>query len=161
MADAGGVSPTGVALGMVGNAAAGWGVAGTDVCIARGGDVVGGASDAGWAAAGRGGAVTVIAGWPFGALAILRVTAVLTGSGVSSFSTKLSAPAASWVRPPGSCAVTLASMVWPMRRISASMLARASFTAASAGSAAGSERPVSCSSAVARSDMPPPCRESG
>lgn len=127
-----------------------------------GSDGVGsGAGGAGWAAAGGGCTVTVTAGWPFGLAATLTVTAVLMGSGVSSFSTKLSLPAVSWVRPPASCAVTLASIDWPMRRTSASMVARASFTAASAGSAAGSERPVSWASRAATSDMPPPCRESG
>ncbi len=120
-----------------------------------------GAGGTGWATAGGDCTVTVTVGWPVGLGAICSVTAVLTGSGVSSFSTKLSPPALSWVRPPTSCAVTLASMLWPRRRISASRLARASFTTASAGSAAGSVRPISCSNAVATSDMPPPCRESG
>ncbi|MDB5539755.1 MAG: hypothetical protein JWQ89_1482 [Devosia sp.] len=122
----------------------------------------GGAGGAGWTAAGGGCTVRVMmAGWPVGVGATVRVTAVLSGSGVSSFRTKFSPPAVSWVSPAASWAVTLASMLWPMRRTSASRVARTSLMAASAGSAAGSGRVVSWARRAATSGMPPACRESG
>jgi hypothetical protein len=105
--------------------------------------------------------VTVTAGWPPAEVVTLMVTDVFTGRGVASFSTKLSLPAVNWVRPPASCAVTVASTLWPSFSTSASMLARARRTAASAGSGAASVRLASWASRAATSDMPPPCGESG
>ncbi len=117
---------------------------------------------AGWAGTASGGAVTVggsateTIGWPDGDVVTFTVTGVPTGIGVSSFRTKFSLPAVSCVRPAASCAVTLASMFWPSFSTSASIVARASRTAARAGSATGSVRAPNWASRVATSFIAPP-----
>jgi hypothetical protein len=108
------------------------------------------------------GTETVTAGVPCGVCVTRMLTAVPCGSGVSSLRTKLSLPALSCVSPAASCPTTLASTVWPSFSTSASMLARASFTAASAGSCAGGWlEPVSWAMRAASSDMRAPCAAPG
>jgi hypothetical protein len=105
---------------------------------------------------------TVTEGVPCGVAATLMVTAVPAGNGVSSFSAKLSLPADSWVSPAANWPTTFASIVCPSFSTSASMLARASLTAAIAGSAAGCWLlPLSWAMTVARSDMTAPCAAPG
>jgi hypothetical protein len=108
------------------------------------------------------GTVTVTTGIPSGLGETLMATAVPVGKGVSSFSTKLSPPADSWVSPAASWPTTLASMVCPSLSTNASMVARASFTAAVAGSDAGcGSLPLNRATRVARSDMAAPCAAPG
>ncbi|MDC9823117.1 hypothetical protein PRN20_05175 [Devosia sp. ZB163] len=146
-----------------GGAATGfWATGGGGTEVVAGGRVAGGADTGGGELlVGAGSGVTVTCGWPEGVGVTVSFTGVPAGRGVASFSTKLSLPEESWVKPPGSSATTLAAMVWPSFSTSASRLARASRTAAMAGSAAGSARPLNWARRVATSDMPPPCRESG